>query len=174
MKSIELSKIIFMIGKGVNYPQNISKELKKAPTTIITQLSKLEKEKYVLRKDKLNPKEKLKNKTIYLVNYEMIIIDFFNYLKSKNNKLNIEQSYYSNQYLIKFFKELIKISKINTLEELFEKIRNISPYDSFIDESEYTTPKQKEFIDILFLIEESNLDHEFIDKIVKILSDITH
>jgi hypothetical protein len=167
---LKILKQIISNNEEDNYPTNLSRSINMDRAYIHKKLTELSKKKYLNKPRKIQ----ISNKTIFSVNINKIIEEFFNYLKSKNSKLNIKKSYYTNPYLIKFFKELIKVSEINTLEELFEKIRNTSPYDGFITEEVKNTTLFNEFIEILLLIEESNMDHIFIDKIIKILSGFSN
>jgi len=150
-KSPELSRIIFCIAKGHNYARDIAKTLTKDSTTVVRQLQKLEKLRYISSK-----KEKILNKTIYSVNWKKIMSVYsvwlgkkfklaaHEYRKLKIDKYgdipigfleekNIPKLISESKHILLLLKEIFKTQENYKyqsvlLEDIFQRLTNLIGY----------------------------------------------
>jgi hypothetical protein len=121
------SQIIFLVASGCNYAQEIAKQRKAQPSPTVKQLKDLQKLKF-LRSEK----EKLLNKTTYVVNWEKINEEFVNYLynivlrRRQQSIAQLGEKYKSNKNEEDSFKEFEilkrnkKLNRNKYLSRLFE------------------------------------------------------
>lgn len=75
--SVPYSKIIFIVASGENYPENVSKILKKDYSTIGKQMRQLHTKEYLISLKEEGGKKLQYNKTLYAVNLNKIIENIF-------------------------------------------------------------------------------------------------
>lgn len=90
--SVPYSKIIFIVASGENYPENVSKILKKDYSTIGKQMRQLHTKEYLISLKEEGGKKLQYNKTLYAVNLNKIIENIFDILNERLKRLSKDKA----------------------------------------------------------------------------------
>jgi hypothetical protein len=174
----ELSEIILYVMSGKNYAQEIAKDNKELPSTIVRRLQKLE--KYKLLKSE---KEKLLNKTKYSINWSELSKLFakFHFQGNDHYQKMLGELFEDERFIalfVAFVKKYLEFSnsKKIALEKVFDKFVSDFPqsrYKNQIDKIE-----DKKFRDnlnaFLYDCEDFNQKASFANSMDDVLKQIIH
>lgn len=90
--SVPYSKIIFIVASGENYPEYVSKILKKDYSTIGKQMRQLHAKEYLISLKEEGGKKLQYNKTLYAVNLNKIIENIFDILNERLKRLSKDKA----------------------------------------------------------------------------------
>lgn len=152
-------EIISIISQGKTYPTELAKKLKKQRAILYRQIVKLKEYNYVLES-----KEKLLNKTIYLLNYPQIIKTFIEQGDFKT-KYNLKE-YIHNKHIQDLFKTALQysINQFNSLNEFFlEAYLVLGRYSEYTQKTAnravLKTKEYEIYSDFLIMIQHKSIEH---------------